>query len=101
MKIKSSVPPASARPLGYVVLLSIAAFLHSQLAISGEVARNKLRLVATKSAGGWVCNAYGLSGAWHTFTGPPKQTKAAAAASVLKECQSSHFACQNSGCWPR
>lgn len=101
MKNKCSVPPKIVRTLGSVVLLTIVTFLHSQLAISGEFARSKPRPMPTKSPGGWVCNAYGLSGAWHTVTGSPKPTKAAAAASVLKECQRTHSACRNTGCWPR
>jgi hypothetical protein len=101
MKIKCSMRPKIVRILGKAALLSIVTFLHSQLAISGEFPRSKAGPVLMKSPGGWVCNAYGLSGAWRTVTGSPKPTRAAAAASVLKECQSSHFACRNSGCWLR
>lgn len=83
----------------FVVLLVM--FAHASLATPSEARHKEERHTAGKPVSGWVCNAYGLAGGWQTVTGSPSRTKAAALASVLKDCQRSHFACRSSGCWPR
>jgi hypothetical protein len=54
----------------------------------------------TQSARGWVCNAYGRTRAWQTFTGSIKSSRELAERSALEDCRKKAFACRLSGCWP-
>lgn len=98
----SSVRPSRRqRALQFGILLMLASLAGFQFANGVEAGQNKGRKPGAKPNAGWVCNAYGLSRTWRTFTGSPRPTKAAAMVSALKDCQSSHFACRPTGCWPR
>lgn len=85
----------------YGLIVLLVTLTHIQVVPSVEARVRKEHHTAAKPISGWVCNAYGLAGGWQTVTGSPKPTKAAALASVMKDCQSSHFACRTTGCWPR
>lgn len=104
MQIKhylSARPPRRQRAFQLGIFLMLASVSHFQFANGVEARPNKEQRPSARPNAGWVCNAYGLNRAWQTVTGSIKPTKAAALASALKECQSSHFACRPSGCWPR